>query len=389
MGVQKYSAETREQCIKLRNDGLTFVEIAARLNIPYWKSVARIFYTNGETSGRLMSDDEKQTIVNLYKSGYSVQEISAETRRSATGIRKHLIESGLIIICGKSQRESRYDEMREYKAQGHTMAEVAEHFCVNRGTASKICKGIAPQKTDYAKVSNTLRNRVNPETHKKTEERLKDVLPDCFEWVGGFTCSTGYVTIRCKQCGTEFERSAQAIRKKQVKYCPCCRQRDAERREREKEERRIMREAQEEIRRHERERKELERVESIKQVDCVVCGKRFETRKPNKLCCSQECSRKYANRYHDKRIAKDKRVDFGINALSLFKRDNGVCWICGGKCDLNDYITKNGYFVAGDWYPSVDHIIAICDGGEDSWENVKLSHRICNTRRYFAEKTAP
>ena len=114
MGVQKYSAETREQCIKLRNDGLTFVEIAARLNIPYWKSVARIFYTNGETSGRLMSDDEKQTIVNLYKSGYSVQEISAETRRSATGIRKHLIESGLIIICGKSQRESRYDEMREY-----------------------------------------------------------------------------------------------------------------------------------------------------------------------------------------------------------------------------------------------------------------------------------
>ena len=393
MGVQKYSAETREQCIKLRNDGLTFVEIAARLNIPYWKSVARIFYTNGETSGRLMSDDEKQTIVNLYKSGYSVQEISAETRRSATGIRKHLIESGLIIICGKSQRESRYDEMREYKAQGHTMAEVAEHFCVNRGTASKICKGIAPQKTDYAKVSNTLRNRVNPETHKKTEERLKDVLPDCFEWVGGFTCSTGYVTIRCKQCGAEFERSAQAIRKRQVKNCPCCRQRDAERREREKEERRIMREAQEEIRRRERERKRQEaeqrRIENTVTKVCRMCGIEFETTNSQRVFCSSECSHLWQNRRSYNRIPKDKRIDKGINALSLFKRDNGVCWICGGKCDLNDYTTRNGAFIAGDWYPSVDHIIAICDGGEDSWENVKLSHRICNTRRYFAEKTAP
>ena len=386
MGVQKYPADIREQCIKLRNDGLTFVEIAARLDIPYWKSVARIFYTNGETSGRLMSDEEKQTIIDLYVNGYSVQSIAEQTRRSVGAIRKHLTDKGFISVCDKSTRESKYAEMREYKAQGHTIAETNQHFGVTN--AAEICKGIAPQKADYAKASKTLKEYNERERNNRIE-RLKEKLDDAFEYVGGYDGSDGYVTIRCKQCGTEFERSAQAIRKRQVKNCPCCRQRDAERREREKEERRIMREAQEEIRRHERERKELERVESIRQVDCVVCGKRFETRKPNKLCCSQECSRKYANRYHDKRIAKEKRVDFGINALSLFKRDNGVCWICGGKCDLNDYTTRNGAFIAGDWYPSVDHIIAICDGGEDSWENVKLAHRICNTRRYFAEKTAP
>ena len=239
--------------------------------------------------------------------------------------------------------------------------------------------------TDYAKVSKTL-IEYNKRQRGNRIERLKEKLDDAFEYVGGYDGSDGYVTIRCKQCGTEFERSAQAIRKQQVRNCPCCRkeetQRNAEQREREREERNEARIAA-------RERKEFERIQSIRQVDCIVCGKTFETAYQHKLCCSTECSRKYANRYHDKRIAKDKRVDFGINARSLYKRDKGVCWICGGQCDLNDYITKNGYFVAGDWYPSVDHIVPICDGGEDPWENVKLAHRLCNTRRYYDENRAP
>ena len=335
--------------------------------------------------GRIITDEEKQTVIMMYNNGIRRHEIATAIGRSYSFVSAYLLKVGHPY---REQSEKLYSEMREYKALGHSAAEVAERFRVSVGTASRICKGIAPQTANYSQVSKTLIEH-NERQRGNRIERLKQKLDDAFEYVGGYDGSNGYVTIRCKQCGTEFERSAQAIRKQQVKNCPCCRQRDAERREQEKEERRIMRETQEEIRRHERERKELERVESIRQVDCVVCGKRFETRKPNKLCCSQECSRKYANRYHDKRIAKEKRVDFGINALSLFKRDNGVCWICGGKCDLNDYTTRNGAFIAGDWYPSVDHIIAICDGGEDSWENVKLAHRICNTRRYFAEKTAP
>lgn len=38
-------------------------------------------------------------------------------------------------------------EMRRYKAQGHSMPEVAEKFNVSKGTAQRICKGIAPQKS--------------------------------------------------------------------------------------------------------------------------------------------------------------------------------------------------------------------------------------------------
>lgn len=70
----------------------------------------------------------------------------------------------------------------------------------------------------------------------------------------------------------------------------------------------------------------------------------------------------------------------------MFVRDGGVCWICGGKCNPNDYVIRDGYKICGNYYPSVDHIVPICEGGEDSWKNVRLAHRICNSKRYFAEK---
>lgn len=40
-----------------------------------------------------------------------------------------------------------HEEMRKYKAEGHTMQEVADKFGVAKGTAQLICKGIAPQKS--------------------------------------------------------------------------------------------------------------------------------------------------------------------------------------------------------------------------------------------------
>ena len=64
----------------------------------------------------------------------------------------------------------------------------------------------------------------------------------------------------------------------------------------------------------------------------------------------------------------------------LYKRDNGICKICGHKCDYTDYyIDENGTYIAGNNYPSIDHIKPISKGGCHTWENVQLAHRICNT----------
>ena len=167
-------------------------------------------------------------------------------------------------------------------------------------------------------------------------------------------------------------------------------ERNAEQREREREEQKALRDAERE-RKRERKRQEAEqwRIENTVTKVCRMCGKEFDTVKKRQVFCSSECSHLWQNRRSYNRIPKDKRVDKGINALSLIKRDKGVCWICGGKCDLNDYTTRNGVFIAGDWYPSVDHVKPICEGGADAWENVKLAHRICNSRRFYAEKTNP
>ena len=53
--------------------------------------------------------------------------------------------------------------------------------------------------------------------------------------------------------------------------------------------------------------------------------------------------KKRENRKKDKRIPKNQIVDSDISIQRLFKRDKGICWICGGKCDFNSTsISKKG-----------------------------------------------
>ena len=53
--------------------------------------------------------------------------------------------------------------------------------------------------------------------------------------------------------------------------------------------------------------------------------------------------------------------------------------ICGRPCDYEDYTVDGDIFIAGNWYPSIDHVIPVSKGGRHSWDNVKLAHRLCNT----------
>ena len=34
----------------------------------------------------------------------------------------------------------------------------------------------------------------------------------------------------------------------------------------------------------------------------------------------------------------------------------------------------------GDWSPTVDHIVMRCDGGTNTWTNLRSAHKICNIR---------
>lgn len=113
--------------------------------------------------------------------------------------------------------------------------------------------------------------------------------------------------------------------------------------------------------------------------ECAFCGDTFYSEYPDKKYCSADCSRKANNRKRDKRIPKDKIIDKDITLQKLFKRDRGVCWICGCRCDWDDKrISKSGYEYPGDTYPTKDHVIPVSKGGTESWDNVRLACWKCN-----------
>jgi hypothetical protein len=110
--------------------------------------------------------------------------------------------------------------------------------------------------------------------------------------------------------------------------------------------------------------------------ECIVCGKSFTTYRPSKFTCCDECKQ---NRLLERRIPKEQIVDADITVKALFKRDGGICYLCGKPCDFDDIDkAKNAI---GRNYPSIDHMIPVVRGGLHSWKNVKLAHVGCNASK--------
>ena len=110
---------------------------------------------------------------------------------------------------------------------------------------------------------------------------------------------------------------------------------------------------------------------------CIVCGKEYETYNPAQKTCSKECGKKLAHAHKHKRIPKSQLVDKDITLEALYRRDSGVCYLCGKKCNWNDKTDKS----VGPAYPSIDHMIPIAKGGLHAWTNVKLAHFECNWKK--------
>lgn len=118
--------------------------------------------------------------------------------------------------------------------------------------------------------------------------------------------------------------------------------------------------------------------------NCIECDDLFYNPSPNVLTCTTECSHKRNNRIsrekYKGRINKDNLVDKNISLNKLYKKDKGMCYICGEQCDWNDkVVTDKGHTIVGSNYPSIEHVIPLSKGGKHSWDNVKLACMRCNT----------
>lgn len=116
--------------------------------------------------------------------------------------------------------------------------------------------------------------------------------------------------------------------------------------------------------------------------ECAYCGLEFYVRGNSKqTCCSETCRRKRDNLKKEKRIPKEQIIDI-VPLKRLYKRDNGICYICGCKCNFDDWsISKKGNEYPGDTYPTKEHVTPISKGGLESWDNVRLACFKCNREK--------
>ena len=209
------------------------------------------------------------------------------------------------------------------------------------------------------------------------ERRAKVVRDRCkgFEYAGNYTGSDGTADIRCTVCGTITTRSWCSI-KQGKPICRTCEDIERKRKQTEKKRQTV--------------RAEFIRKANIKQKqatfrECAECGCLFVSYRSADRYCSPACATKHGNR-----VGKDRRLkridhtgaDMSIDWKPLYKREHGICYLCGKPVDVDDYEWRDGTFIAGNLYPSVDHVVALHDGGTHTWDNVRLAHRLCNTLKH-------
>ena len=122
---------------------------------------------------------------------------------------------------------------------------------------------------------------------------------------------------------------------------------------------------------------------------CEWCGSDFINDRADRKYCSVVCRNRSCNKRGEitRRLRIDGNTIENVSLEDLYKRDAGICHICGGQCRYDDYTVVGDVFIAGNYYPSIDHIIPLAKGGEHSYDNVRLAHRICNARRGTKELT--
>lgn len=268
-----------------------------------------------------------------------------------------------------------YEVLRKFKAQGHTMKEVAERFGVSKGHAQFVCKGIAPQRDRPREYRNAYSGIDKDAIGRKlVDERAPD-----FDYVGGYTNSDGFVDIQCKSCGVVLHKSCVTIRHRKT-VCDNCNRLAAEKSAGQKEKQRKI----------EADKKKWAKIGKRKAQQlsfsvCECCGCLFMPISKQNKYCSIDCQHKVLNALgKDKRLRKiaDALVDRNIDLKQLFKRDGGMCSICGKKCRWDDSaVMDDGTFVAFKDYPSIDHIVPLSKGGKHEWANVQLACLSCNSKK--------
>ncbi|MBR3240485.1 MAG: HNH endonuclease [Oscillospiraceae bacterium] len=274
------------------------------------------------------------------------------------------------------ERERRNEWVRQQRISGRSMKDIAIDLGISENGVLYICakvgcRGVMADPEETARRQRAASRATGDKLMKTPEQINLELRPFGFEYVSGYAGCDSKVRIRCLKCGAEIERYYNFTRKELRHYCPECQRIEGERRK--------ARQQQERVNRQELQRQAKSEQLELRIAVCKQCGRPFVQTRGGQAFCSERCRKTALNRRKDRRLTAANTVDKDITLERLYKRDSGVCYICGKVCDWNDFIVEDGVTICGDNYPSIEHVTPISKGGLHSWDNVRLACRRCNT----------
>lgn len=212
------------------------------------------------------------------------------------------------------------------------------------------------------------------EYEKHFIEILNERLPD-WKYIKGYVNCESKVLLECKHCGSLVYRTASVIRASHYKKFKCNNCNTLKHKIDKYKSNKIEQYNKSNI-------KYLDRLlryfksHTIYIKECKICNNKYETKYNNKKYCDNCVS---SNKAYDKNHSNK-------SLKKLYEKENGICYICNKKCDYEDYTYRGNTFIAGNYYPSIDHVIPLCKGGTDDWNNLRLAHRLCNSYKSLEDK---
>lgn len=372
--VERRGDATRRLVIEILKNGGTLEDAAAATG--YGLSYVRQL---GAKEGiRFRRVTHKEQIIELYNTGKSSQEVAEIFGMSRTSVCRIWRDAGL----GR-QLTPLQQKVKELRERGKVCSEISDELDIPNHEVRQTAIAVGMPFTEEekqrsiaigSKKGHERQHGSEADRKKKADEFIQENYSG-WSYIDGLIGGSGKILLKCSRCGTITERSAVTIRHKTGIICPKCRRREEERKKTEEEKEKATREkakSEEKTRRF-----WSQDFTQIGFKHCKECGALHL----EKGCfCSDECRRKHTNRQHDKRLRRAEKIDTSITLEKLYKRDAGICWICGGRCNYNDSETDDlGNFIVGPSYPSIDHVYPLSRGGSHTWDNVRLAHHRCNT----------
>lgn len=327
----------------------------------------------------MLKQEFLEKIKTLYDEGLNNTEIGKKINKKPASVSFYLKKLGLQNKIAQGwatkniYKDKRYNEIVKRimndAQKGFTMKQSAKHLNINKDKVKEIA---SRENITFIKKGNAKYNCTGLENFllRLQENNSK------YEYVSGYVNDNSKVKLRCKDCGDVIERWASSVRQSKGFICYNCLKIAREQRQADKEKEKL------EIIKMNKANRQLESIQ-LSFLVCKHCGKLFIPINNRTTFCSKRCAdRNHEQKKSRQRIERAKQngnVDYTITLDKLIKRDNNKCYLCNGECNLNDYTFVNNTKVAGNYYPSIDHVIPIVKGGTHTWDNIRLAHRICNS----------